>query len=215
MSAASDLPRRYSWWRPRLQRIYERLPIMYCLGSLLLFLSWVSDYEFQQKQRASREEIDQARTRIAINDALANTWLSTLVQLEAMNAEPHQKASAALQYVNFSGQVMSAAASEAIGVVDKRLGIAESRRELVRTTVARMKRGEYPAVIRTAYEMREIEEAVATVITDAIAVKYRRVEAKERRANWFVRFFYIAGAILVAIAFIRDRLSPRGGLTSR
>ena len=187
----------------------RRIPVLYCIGSLFLFGAWVSESQFERGWRNQREELDHLQFRASINEVLANTWFATLMQLQSSGASPAEQSSAALQYVNFVGNVFSASMSQAETDAAVRDNIGRNREAYLQDTLQAHQAGNNAHVLENANPMRKAEEVMSRVISAGNLNHRRTLEAEENAWNLGFRILYIAGSVILAVTFLRDKLSSR------
>lgn len=189
---------------PRRSALRGKIPLLYCVGSILLFGSWICQNQFEQGWRRQRDDLDNLQFRASANEQMANTWFSTLLQLQAADASAADRSSAALQYVAFMGNVFSASMSA--GETDEavRNNIGRNREAYLQDTLKAHQARDYEHVLANADRMRKSEEAVSRVISVGNLNRRNALQAAEDTWNFWFRALFVAGSILLAMTFLRD-----------
>ncbi len=191
---------------PNALSVLRKLPLLYCIGSLLLFCSWLSEKHFEYEAKNRREDLDRIQVRMSSNHTIAQVWYS---HMRLLHSQPEKNveaiAMASLFYMEFTLNVLQAAVAWDNENMNERNQFAEFRENRLESAKAAYREKEYGKVISHADQLRDIELQSAGVLVPRNYKRYNEIEDEERRWNSLLRIFYVLGAVLVGVAFVRER----------
>jgi hypothetical protein len=188
----------------------RQLPWLYCIGSVLLFLSWLSEKQFEYDAKSRRENLDRLQIMMTGNHTIAQVWYSHIRLLDSQ-AEKNQEAiaMASLFYMEFTLNVLQSAVAWDNDDLASRQAFAEFREQRLQTAKAAFRDKDFQQVIKTAAQLRALELQSAGILVPRNYKRYGELEADERRWNLRLRVSYILGALLIATALVRSKLGTQ------
>lgn len=189
----------------------RKLPWLYCIGSLLLFGSWLSEKHFEYEAKNRREDLDRLQVRMSSNHNIAQVWYS---HIRLLDSQPEKNvesiAMASLFYMEFTLNVLQSAIAWDNENMNERRQFAEFREGRLEQSKAAYREKDYVRVIANAAQLRALELQSAATLVPRNYRRYNELEEEERRWNSRLRVLYVLGAFLIGAAFVRDRLSGKG-----
>ncbi|MDI1240094.1 MAG: hypothetical protein PSV26_21645 [Polaromonas sp.] len=186
--------------------VLRKLPWLYCIGSLLLFCSWLSEKHFEYEAKNRREDLDRLQVRMSSNHTIAQVWYS---HIRLLDSQPERNfeatAMASLFYMEFTLNVLQSAVAWDNENMSERNQFAEFRENRLESAKAAYREKDYDKVISHAAQLRALELQSAGVLVPRNYKRYNELEDEERRWNSRLRIFYVFGALLVGVAFVRER----------
>ena len=195
----------------RIKRLaWKNIPWLYCIGSVLFFLSWLGEKQFEQEFMRKREELERLQRHISSNHNIAQIWYSQIHLLDTQEPKNFQAiAFASLWYMEFTLNVLESAVAWGNENMAERKKFAELRQSWLEAAKPAFRDGQYAKVISTASHVRSLELQSAGRLASANSQHFSEIEAQKSFWGWLVRVFYVIGAGLIGFAFVRDRLRAK------
>lgn len=186
----------------------KKIPWLFCVGSLLLFCSWLSEKHFESQAKGQREDMDRIQARMSSNHTIAQIWYSHIRQLETQPQKNDEAiAMASIFYMEFTLNVLQGAVAWGNENLEQRREFAEFREKKLENAKAAYSEKNFEKVVAIAATLRAFELQSANALISSYYAKYNTISEQEREANMWLRVFYIIGAALVGIAFARERFA--------
>ena len=186
---------------------WKNVPWLYCIGSALLFVTWLGEKQFEQEFVQEREELARLERRISSNRSISQLWYSHMHLLDAQEPKNLQAiAFASLWYMEFTLNGLQSSVAWSDENTAQRNKFAELRLSTLEAAKPAFRDGQYAKVISMASHVRAVELQSTGQLVSENDRYFKELQAREIFRDWLVRAFYVAGAGLIAFAFIRDRL---------
>ena len=195
----------------RMKRLaWKNIPWLYCIGSVLFLLSWLSDKQFEQEFMRKREELERLQRHISSNHNIAQLWYSHMLLLDTQEPKNSQAiAFASLWYMEFTLNALQSAVAWGNENITERKKFAEIWQSDLEPAKAAFRDGQYAKVSPLASHLRTVELQSASRLASANNQHFSEIEAQKNFWGWLVRVFYVIGAGLIGFAFVRDRLRAK------
>ena len=148
----------------------RKLPWLYCIGSVLLFCSWLSEKHFQYEAKNRREDLDRLQVRMSSNHNIAQVWYS---HIRLLDAQPEKNveaiAMASLFYMEFTLNVLQSAVAWGNENIAQRKQFAEFREIRLEGAKAAYREKDYGKVISHAAQLRALELQAAGLLGERLA----------------------------------------------
>ena len=195
----------------RMRRLaWKNIPWLYCIGSALFLFSWLSEKQFEQEFTGKREELERLQHRVSSNQNIAQLWYSHMLLLDSQEPKnPQAIAFASLWYMEFILNALQSAVAWGEENMAERKKFAEIGQSDLEPAKTAFREGQHAKVISIASHVRAIELRSAGRLASANNQHFSEIEARKKFWDWVVRVFYVIGAGLVGLAFVRDRLRAK------
>ena len=186
---------------------WKNIPWLYCIGSVLLFLGWLGEKQFEQEFMHKRDELERLERRISSNRTGSQLWYSHMHLLDAQEPKNLQAvAFASLWYMEFTLNGLQSSVAWSDENTAQRNKFAELRLSTLEAAKPAFRDGQYAKVISMASHVRAVELQSMGRLVSENDQHFKELQAQENLWGWLVGAFYVIGAGLIAVAFIRDRL---------
>jgi hypothetical protein len=188
---------------------YNKIPWLFCLGSILIFASWLLQNHLQSTWLSEKNYLDTTQLLISIEEGHMTEWLIYRLQEQSKpNPDSAILGTCSLKYIQHSANILTWAATRITDQANNRLSLPFEKQQLFDKAVNWYRHGDFAHLIALADSMTKHQNKFGPDLIQKHNEKYVNVVQAEERSNFWFFWAYFIGTFLVGFDFIKSKLLP-------